>query len=278
MLRVRDTIKNLGDLPPSPIPGRTITGLEIDFDVVGYHTVYYNAQTVLSAAPLIAKPSREGRAHVAFRLVRQQRPVGLRGHRRTDRASNSTRSDTEVDTLPLYPDIRPLVDRLSNRGPELSIGDHQRPCSFVSPGTSNAWTKSALDMDRADLDDAAELLGRRPEPQDLDAALVAFIPAPARTTKRACSASLNRRVQRQHLTLGTRRVNDAATPTTEAAFDPVRMTRKDPVLPTTFLGLPGSSPGRGSRSSVRPGPTGPTCRGTPLSSSYSSTSQTTGSS
>ena len=80
-LRIRDTIKNLGDLPAIAATWAQVTGQALDFDVIDFHTVAYNANTVLSSAPLIAAALTRRRPHVASGLVHQQRPLGLRGHR-----------------------------------------------------------------------------------------------------------------------------------------------------------------------------------------------------
>ncbi len=57
-LRVRDTIKNLGDLSVIAQGFEGATGIGIDLDAVDYHTVMYNTLTVLSAGPPMVAPER----------------------------------------------------------------------------------------------------------------------------------------------------------------------------------------------------------------------------
>ena len=56
VLPVRDTIKNLGDLSTIAMAWSDITGEELDYDVLDFHGIAYNAHAVLSAAPLIIVP------------------------------------------------------------------------------------------------------------------------------------------------------------------------------------------------------------------------------
>ena len=55
-LRVRDTIKNVGELSETASRYEAITGITIDHDVVEYHTVLYNALSVISTGPSLADP------------------------------------------------------------------------------------------------------------------------------------------------------------------------------------------------------------------------------
>src|SRR6478752_4488279 len=57
-LRVRDTIKNIGELSETAARYEAITGIAIDHDVVEYHTVLYNALSVISTGPPLADPLR----------------------------------------------------------------------------------------------------------------------------------------------------------------------------------------------------------------------------
>jgi hypothetical protein len=60
VLPVRDTIKNLGDLSTIAMAWSDITGEELDYDVLDFHGIAYNAHAVLSAAPLIVTPPANG--------------------------------------------------------------------------------------------------------------------------------------------------------------------------------------------------------------------------
>src|SRR4051794_35156356 len=57
-LRIRDTLKSLGDLSALTARYEAVTGLVVDHDVVEYQTVLYNALSVVSVAPALADPVR----------------------------------------------------------------------------------------------------------------------------------------------------------------------------------------------------------------------------
>jgi aminoglycoside phosphotransferase (APT) family kinase protein len=53
-LRIRDTLKSLGDLPALTARYEEVTGVVVDHDVVEYQTVLYNALSVVSVGPPLA--------------------------------------------------------------------------------------------------------------------------------------------------------------------------------------------------------------------------------
>ncbi len=57
-LRIRDTLKSLGDLSALTARYEAVTGVVVDHDVVEYQTVLYNALSVVSVAPALADPVR----------------------------------------------------------------------------------------------------------------------------------------------------------------------------------------------------------------------------
>jgi hypothetical protein len=95
-----------------------------------------------------------------------------------------------------------LVERLSNRGPVMGGGDHEKTLTFRVARHLQRVDEIGRDVEKADLDDAAELLGYRPEPEGLDTALVAFISTSTPNDEENLVRLLDRRVQRLHLTLG----------------------------------------------------------------------------
>jgi aminoglycoside phosphotransferase (APT) family kinase protein len=201
-LRIRETIKNLGDLPAIAQSWSAVTGEALDHDVVEFHSIAYNAQTVLSAAPLLARPSAEG-DHMSYWgwYVNSARW-----------ALEDIAALTGVELSPVgRPEPRPgrhrptydhLVDALSNRGPQLSVGDHEQAKLFRVARHLRRVDEIGTAVDEADRDDAAEVLGTRPETADLDAALCAFIRGSGPEQEAALVRLLDRRVQRQHLLLG----------------------------------------------------------------------------
>jgi hypothetical protein len=202
VLPVRNTIKNLGDLPAIALAWSEITGEELDYDVLDFHNVNYNAHAVLSSAPLIATPPEKGElmtylawyvngARWAFEVI-----ASLTG--------------VQLDTVD-PPVARPsryasafahLVERLSNKGPELSAADHDQALSFRIARHLQRLDQVMRSLEEDDLNEAAELLGYRPEPEELDEALVSFIAKSTVDDEPALLRLLDRRVQRLHLTLG----------------------------------------------------------------------------
>ncbi len=55
-LRIRDTIKNLGDLSAIVARYEAVTGVTVDHDVIEYQTVVYNALSIASTGPPLAAP------------------------------------------------------------------------------------------------------------------------------------------------------------------------------------------------------------------------------
>jgi hypothetical protein len=201
-LRVRDTIKNLGDLSAIASAWADITGEDLDHDAVVYHTVSYNANTVLSAAPLIEAPNVDGdlmshygwyvnSARWAFEDIADLLDVRL-----------EPVAVPEPQSSPHAATYGHLVAGLSNQGPPLGVEEHERAKLYRVARHLRRVDEIGARLASDDLDEAAEVLGDRPEPGHVDAALVAFI----RSSGPECDASLvrllDRRVQRQHLLLG----------------------------------------------------------------------------
>jgi hypothetical protein len=201
-LRIRETIKNLGDLPAIAQMWSGITGQDLDHDVVEYHSIAYNAQGVLSTASLLERPSAEGdvmsywgwyvnSARWAFEDIAALTGVTLAPVERPDARPGRRRAS-----------YGQLVDALSNRGPQLAVGDHEQAKLFRVARHLRRIDEIGAAIDEADRDDAAAVLGHRPAADGLDAALVAFIRASGPEHEADLLRLLDRRVQRQHLLLG----------------------------------------------------------------------------
>ena len=201
-LRVRDTIKNLGDLAAIAAAWSAITGEALDHDVIVYHTVSYNANTVLSAAPLIEAPDDDGdlmshygwyvnSARWAFEDIADLMDIDL--HPVEQPRDVRSRHATTYDHL---------VAGLGNRGPQLQVADHERAKLFRVARHLRRVDEIGNQLANADLDDAEALLGIRPDTRDLDAALVEFITRAGPEHDAALVRLLDRRAQRLHLVLG----------------------------------------------------------------------------
>jgi aminoglycoside phosphotransferase (APT) family kinase protein len=199
-LRIRDTIKNLGDLASIADRFERITGVPVDHDVADYYCVLYNTLTVLSAGPPIAAPVRTtdyvshmawytNSARWAFEVIAE-----MRGY--------------QLDVVP-EPEQRP-----SRHAPAYAhLSDVLRQRSRERPGDYEAATAmrharhlARLDavgakLAAGDCDDIARLLGRQMAPEDADAELLEAIDADDPGADADMVRLLDRRAQRMHLLL-----------------------------------------------------------------------------
>jgi len=141
-LRIRDTLKNLGDLAETGARYEATTGVVIDHDVVDYHTVLYNALSVISVGPPLADPLRGtdwvsylawyvNGARWAFEVIAEMRgyelePVAVPDARPTRHA----------------PAYRHLVDSLRAAGSGASSTTTSASGSVGSRATSGGSTRS----------------------------------------------------------------------------------------------------------------------------------------
>jgi hypothetical protein len=95
-----------------------------------------------------------------------------------------------------------LLAGLGNRGPQLTVADHERAKLYRVARHLRIVNEIGDELLHAELDDAARLLGERPEPQALDARLVEFIATDRGAHDDEIVRLLDRRVQRLHLVLG----------------------------------------------------------------------------
>jgi aminoglycoside phosphotransferase (APT) family kinase protein len=201
-LRIRDTLKNLGDLAQLTDRYESVTGVTVDHDVVEYQTVLYNALSVVSVGPPLADPVPGtdwisylawyvNGARWAFESIAEIRgytldPVEIPEPRPTRHA----------------PALRYLVD-----GMRAAAGRHRDDYELAGLGRIASHLKRVDEIgaqfDADDLAALAELLGHRPEPVDADAELVEFIGRAGPQHEEALVRLLDARVQRVHLTMAS---------------------------------------------------------------------------
>lgn len=201
-LRVRDTIKSIGELDSIAARYEAITGIPVDHDVIEYHSVLYNVLSVVPVLPSLTVPSPgvdwltylawyTNGARWAFECIAEIRgyelePVELPEPRSTRRT----------------PAYRHLVETLKaattggSAGYDLvtagRLANHLRRVEEVGPA-----------FDAADLDDLARVLGHRPDPAEADAELVDLILTAGPEREEELVRLLDARAQRIHHTLAS---------------------------------------------------------------------------
>src|SRR5215207_8937865 len=201
-LRIRDTLKNLGDLTELADRYEDVTGVVIDHDVVEYQTVLYNALSVVSVGPPLADPVPGtdwisylawyvNGARWAFESIAE-----IRGY---------TLDPVEIpDARPTRhaPALRYLVDRM-----RAASGRHRDDYELSGLGRIASHLtrvdEIGAQFDADDLATLADLLGHRPDPAEADAELVDFIGRAGPEHEEALVRLLDARVQRVHLSMAS---------------------------------------------------------------------------
>jgi hypothetical protein len=200
-LRIRDTIKNIGELSDTASRYEAITGVAIDHEVVEYHTVLYNAISVLSTGPPLFDPVRGtdwlsylawyvNGARWAFEAIAEIRGYEL------DRVAIP-------DSQPTHraPAFRHLVTGLRERSKEVDdyelsvlgrVANHLKRVDEIGAG-----------LDAADLDDLGRVLGTRPDPADADAELLHLVEHAGPEREEDLVRLLDARAQRMHLAMAS---------------------------------------------------------------------------
>ena len=199
-LRIRDTLKNLGDLAETGTRYEATTGVVIDHDVVDYHTVLYNALSVISVGPPLADPLRGtdwlsytawyvNGARWAFEVIAEMRGYELR-------AGHHPRPPTEppcarVPASRGEPPGRGIVGL-----PRRLRAHRARPGSRTTCGGS---TRSGRRWMRPTSTTSRRVLGHRPDPAEADAELVDFVDHAGPEHEEALVRLLDAWAQRVHL-------------------------------------------------------------------------------
>jgi hypothetical protein len=204
-LRIRDTLKSLGDLSALTTRYEAVTGVSVDHDVVEYQTVLYNALSIVSVAPALAAPVR-GTDWISYLAWY------VNGARWSFESIAEIRGYT-LDAVEI-PEARPtrhapahryLVDTLRSRSRDASgdVADYE----LVGIGRLASHLKRVDELGaQFDADERAELanlLGHRPDPAEADAELVGYIEDAGPDAEEALVRLLDARVQRQHLTMAS---------------------------------------------------------------------------
>jgi aminoglycoside phosphotransferase (APT) family kinase protein len=199
-LRVRDTIKNLGDLSAIAHGFEAATGMTVDHDAVDYHTVMYNTLTVLSAAPPIAAPERTtdyvshvawyvNSARWAFEILAEMRGFTL------DQVESPPSRASRYG--PSYAHMATALRARSGETPD----DYEAASLYRNARHLRRIDDIGASLLADDLDDASALLGHAVTAENLERELLDFIDSAGPEHDEQLTRMLDRRVQRQHLLL-----------------------------------------------------------------------------
>jgi hypothetical protein len=201
-LRVRDTIKNLGDLAQLGDRYAEVTGEALDHDVIDYHTVLYNTLTVFSAAPPIAAPERTtdlishmawyvNSARWALEVIADMMGLEL-----------EVLDEIEPSPSPHYAAATHLVEGLSDRNSLHGGGDYERASLYRVARHVRRVDEIGGEVERGDLGDLSQLVGRPVARDHATAELLRFVDQATASDDEALVRLFDKRMQRFHQLLG----------------------------------------------------------------------------
>jgi aminoglycoside phosphotransferase (APT) family kinase protein len=202
-LRIRDTLKNIGDLAETGARYEAVTGVVIDHDVVDYHTVLYNTLSVISVGPSLADPLRGtdwlsylawyvNGARWAFEVIAE-----MRGYQLEPVAIPDPRPSRHA------PAYRHLVESLRAAGSSGFLDDYERVGLGRVANHLRRVDEIGAALDAADLADLARVVGHRPDPAEADAELVRFVERAGPEHEEGLVRLLDARAQRLHLSMAS---------------------------------------------------------------------------
>jgi hypothetical protein len=202
-LRVRDTIKSVGDLTDVATRYEAVTGVPVDHDVVEYHTVLYNALSVLSTGPPLADPlpGTDWLSYLAWYV---------------NGARWAFESIAEIGGYALepvaIPEARPgqravafrhLAAGLRLASAAAGPGDYELAGLGRVANHLKRVDEIGAALDDADLDDLTRVLGHRPDPADANAELVHLIEHAGPNREEELVRVLDARAQRMHFAMAS---------------------------------------------------------------------------
>jgi hypothetical protein len=238
-LRVRDTIKNIGQLSDVTTRYEGITGVPVDHDVVEYHTVVYNAISILSTGPPLADPVRgtDWLSYLAWYV---------------NGARWAFESIAEIGGYELDPVAVPDARPSRHAAPFRHLAGSLRE---ISAGVDSTYELAGLGrvanhlkrldeigpaLDAADLTDLGRVLGYRPEPGEVDAELLDLVEHADTDREEELVRLLDARAQRLHLGMASTRSLMLRHPKLRS-LRPDRPTARDPRDGWPAGAIPGTS-------------------------------------
>jgi hypothetical protein len=202
-LRVRDTIKSIGDLKGLAKRYETTTGMTVDHDVVEYHTVLYNALSVISTGPPLADPlpGTDWLSYLAWYVNGARWSfeciAEIGGYRLDPVAIPASRPG------PHAPALRHLVAGLRDAASPVVDDDYQRVALGRVANHLKRVDEIGAALDAANLDDLARVLGHRPDPAGADAELLDLVEHAGPEREEELVRLLDARAQRMHLSIAS---------------------------------------------------------------------------
>jgi aminoglycoside phosphotransferase (APT) family kinase protein len=204
-LRVRDTIKNIGDLSGLALRYEQVTGIPLAYDVADYHCVLYNAISVLSVGPALNAPPPGvdwlsylawyvNGARWAFEVIAE-----LGGYQ-LDPVKIPAPAPTHHS-----PAYRHLVEELRGSRSRLAGTDYQQVALGKLANHLRRVDEVGPALIAADQDDLARVLGHSVDPEEADAALADLVVNAEPAREEELVRLLDARAQRAQLTLASPR-------------------------------------------------------------------------
>ena len=226
-LRVRDTIKSIGELADIAARYEKVTGVAIDHDVVEYHTVLYNAISVLSTGPplLAPVPGTDWLSYLAWYVNGARWAfeciAEIRGFELEPVAIPEPRPSRHA------PALRHLVAGLRDATAPVLEHDYQRVALGRVANHLKRVDEIGAALDADDLGDLARVLGHRPDPGDADAELLDLVEHAGPEREEELVRLLDARAQRMHLSMASATSLMLRHPRLRS-LRPDRPTRRDP--------------------------------------------------
>jgi aminoglycoside phosphotransferase (APT) family kinase protein len=202
-LRIRDTIKNIGELADTAARYEKLTGIAIDHNVIEYHSVLYNAISVLSTGPPLAAPLPGtdwlsylawyvNGARWAFECIAE-----IRGYELDPVVIPESRPSRRA------PALRHLVAGLRDARSSLIDDDYQRVALGRVANHLKRVDEVGAALDAADLADLGDVLGTQPHAVDADDALLELVEQAGPEREEELVRLLDARAQRLHLAMAS---------------------------------------------------------------------------
>ena len=109
---------------------------------------------------------------------------------------SSTCRPSGFAAIAAFSGLQPLGGAALAQRTSTGLADHEKALNFRVARHLQRVDQIGRDIEKEDLNDAAELLGYRPQPEELDTALVSFIQSSTPDDEENLTRLLDRRVQR----------------------------------------------------------------------------------